>query len=100
MSRITNKPYYIGLFDRDQQGRHLRVAGGPSPKEEEKRKKGKKKRKSIYKRRKEEKKKERKKGTMNIAKLLHIKCCFFQFFNNPVPCIEKSKKILPPARKS
>ena len=24
------------------------------------------------------------KGTMNNVKLLHIKCCFFQFFNSPV----------------
>ena len=30
------------------------------------------------------KKKERKKGTMNNVKLLHIKCCFFQFLNSPV----------------
>ena len=43
-------------------------------------------RRSPRKKKKEKKKekrkeKERKKGTMNNVKLLHIKCCFFQFFN-------------------
>ena len=52
----------------------------PPPKEKEKKKKRKKKRKREKKR----KKRKRKKGTMNDVKLLHIKCCFFQFFNSPV----------------
>ena len=61
MSRITNKHYYIGLFDRDQQGRHLRVAGGAvtphtSP---GKRKKKKEKRKQKKEEEKKNKKKER-----------------------------------------
>ena len=50
-------------------------------KKEKKEKKRKKKRK---KRKKREKREKRKKGTMNSVKLLHIKCCFFQFFNSPV----------------
>ena len=55
------------------QGRHLRGAGGRhTPKEDGKKKK------------KEKKKEKRKKGTMNNIKLLHIKCCFFQFFNSLV----------------
>ena len=57
--------------DDDDQGRHLRELGG-------------KERKKRKKRKKREKKKERKKGTMNNVKLLHIKCCFFQFFNSLV----------------
>ena len=36
------------------------------------------------KKKKERKKEKRKKGTMNNVKLLHIKCCFFQFFKSPV----------------
>ena len=48
-----------------------------------KRKKEKKK-KRKKKRKKREKREKRKKGTMNSVKLLHIKCCFFQFFNSPV----------------
>ena len=32
---------------------------------------------------------------MNNVKLLHIKCCFFQFFNSPVAL----KKNLPPQEK-
>ena len=36
---------------------------------------------------------------MNDVKLLHAKCWFFQFFNNPVTWKNK-KKILPPPRKS
>ena len=50
---------------------------------QEKRKKERKKRKKG--------KKERKKGTMNNVKLLHIKCCFFQFFNSPVALKNKKK---------
>ena len=32
---------------------------------------------------------------MNDVKLLHIKCCFFQFFNSPV-ALKNRKKICPP----
>ena len=42
-------------------------------------------------------KKEKKKGTLNNVKLLHIKCCFFQFFNSPVAL--KNKKISAPKKK-
>ena len=52
--------------------------GAVAPKENEKMKTNRKKRK------KREKRETRKKGTMNSVKLLHIKCCFFQFFNNTV----------------
>ena len=53
------------------------IWGGPSPpppKEKGKKKEKKRKEKKI-----EKKKKERKKGTMNNVKLLHIKCCFYNF---------------------
>ena len=70
--------------------------GGPSPpqgkRKKEKRKKKRKKEK------KEEKKKEKKKGTTNNVKLLHIKCCFFQFFNSLV-ALKNNKKNLPPKKK-
>ena len=59
------------------QGRHLRGLGRlspPPPKEKEKKEK----------KEKEKKEKKRKKGTIKNDKLLHIKCCFFQFFNCPV----------------
>ena len=63
-------------------GASFEGAGGPSPSPKEKEKKRKKRKK----RKKKEKKgkKERKKRTMDDVKLLHIKCCFFQFFNSPV----------------
>ena len=35
---------------------------------------------------------------MNSVKLLHIKCCFFQFLNGPV-ALKNIKKILPPQEK-
>ena len=35
---------------------------------------------------------------MNNVKLLHIKCCFFQFFNSPV-ALQNKKKIWPPQEK-
>ena len=63
------------------------------PKEKEKRKKERKKEKKE-KRKKGEKKEERKKGTMNNFKLLHIKCCFFQFFDSLVAS-KNIKKIAP-----
>ena len=67
-------------------------AVAPPPKEKEKKKKERKKEK---KRKKEEK---RKKGTINNVKLLHIKCCFFQFFNSPV-ALKNKKKFWPPKKK-
>ena len=60
----------------------FRGAGGPSPPPQGKIKK-KKKKKKRKKRKKRETKREKKKGTMNSVKLLHIKRCFFQFFNSP-----------------
>ena len=42
--------------------------------------------------------KKRKKGTMNKVKLLHIKCCFFLFFNSPV-ALKNKKYILAPQEK-
>ena len=85
----------IDTFD---QARHFRglgraVWGGPSPpRKTKKRKKERKKEKREKKR----KKKKEAKGTMNIVKLLHIKCCFSNF------SIVRwhLKKILPPPRKS
>ena len=35
---------------------------------------------------------------MNNIKLLHIKCCFFQFFNSPV-ALKNQKKFWPPKKK-
>ena len=35
---------------------------------------------------------------MNNIKLLHINCCFFQFFNSPV-ALKNNKKIWPPQEK-
>ena len=70
--------------------------GAVAPKEKEKKKEKKEKRKKRKKKKK--KKKERKKGTMNNVKLLHIKCCFFQFFNSPVAL--ENKKFFGPPRKS
>ena len=34
---------------------------------------------------------------MNNVKLLHIKCCFFQFFNSLV-ALENKKKFAPPRK--
>jgi hypothetical protein len=65
-------------------------AGGPSPPRKKKKKKEEKK-----KRERKEKKRKKKEGNYE---LLHIKCCFFQFFNNPVTL--KNKKIFGPPRKS
>ena len=65
------------------------------PKEKEKRKK-KEKREKREKR--EKNKKKRKKGTMSNVKLLHIKCCFFQFFNSPV-AMKNKKNFWPPKKK-
>ena len=81
-----------------RQRRHLRGAGGPlAP--PRKNKKEKKKRKKKKKEKKRKKKKERKKETMNNVKLLHIKCCFFQFFNSPV-ALKNKKKFCPPRKSS
>ena len=70
----------------------FRGAGGrrPQGKRKRERKKGKRK--------KREKKRKRKKGTMNNVKFLHIKCCFFQFFNSPV-ALGNIKKFWPPKKK-
>jgi hypothetical protein len=59
-----------------------------------KKKKEKKERKKEKRERKEKKREKRKKGTMNSVKLLHIKCCFFQFFNSPV-ALKNIKKFAP-----
>ena len=67
--------------------------GGRCPPPQGKRKKEKKKEKK----KKEKKREKRKKGTMNNVKLLHIKCCFFQFFNSQVAL--KNKKIFAPQEK-
>ena len=84
------------------QGRHLRGAGEgrrpPPPQGKRKKKKERKKRKKRKKKKKKKKKKERKKGTMNNVKLLHLKCCFFQFFNSPV-ALENKTKFGPPKKK-
>ena len=78
----------------NNQRRHLRGLGGavapppPPPRKQKKRKKKKKEKKR-------EKREKRKKGTMNNVKLLHIKCCFFQFFNSPV-ALKNKKKFLAP----
>ena len=53
-----------------------------------------KKKKKEKKERKEKKRKKRKKRTMNSVKLLHINCCFFQFFNSSV-ALKNEKKIAP-----
>ena len=76
----------------------FRGSWGPSPPPppQGKRKKEKRKKKRERKRK---KKRKRKKGTMNDVKLLHTKCCFFQFFDNPV-ALKNKKKFLPPPRKS
>ena len=60
--------------------------------------KKKKERKKEKRERKREKREKRKKGTMNRVKLLHIKCCFFQFFNSPV-ALKNKKKFGPPKKK-
>ena len=77
------------IFYELKQGRHLRGLGGRRPPG-----KRKKERKKERKRKKEKKKKQRKKGTMNNVKLLHIKCCFFQFCNSPV-ALKNFKKVGP-----
>ena len=75
-----------------RQRRHLGRAGGPSPPPRKKKKEKKKEKK------KKREKKKKKKETMDDVKLLHIKCCFFQFFNSPVAL--KNKKNFCPPRKS
>ena len=81
------------------QRRHLGGLGGRRPlRKKKKRKKRKKERKKEKRERKEKKREKRKKGTMNSVKLLHIKCCFFQFFNSPV-ALKNKKKFRPPQEK-
>ena len=65
----------------------------PPPRKKKKRKEERKKEKKE----KEKKREKRKKGTMNNVKLLHIKCCFFQFFNSPV-ALKNNNKNLPPRK--
>ena len=74
--------------------------GGRRPPPQGKRKKEKKKEKKEKKRkkRKKERKKERKRGTMKNVKLLHMKCCFFQFFNSQM-ALKNKKKFWPPKKK-
>ena len=67
--------------------------GGRRPPRKKKKRKKKEKRKKREKERKKEGK--RKKGTINYVKLLHIKCCFFQFFNCPM-ALKNKKKFWPP----
>ena len=67
--------------------------GAVAPKEKEKKTRKKEKKKK-------EKKERKKKGTMNNVKLLHIKCCFSQFFpNSPVALKNLKKKLAPPKKK-
>ena len=83
-------------------GASFEGAGGAVAPPQGKRKKNKRKKKKKKKEKREKKKKkkkERKKGTMNKVKLLHIKCCFFQFFNSLVAS-KNLKKFWPPPRKS
>ena len=54
--------------------------------------------KKKEKRKEKRKKKKRKKRTRNNVKLLHIKCCFFQFFNSPV-ALKNKKNFAPPKKK-
>ena len=79
----------------------FRGAGGavapPPPPPQGKRKKRKKERKKRKKKKREKKRKRKKRTTMNDVKLLHIKCCFFQFFNSPVAW--KNKKNFGPPKK-
>ena len=98
--------YYVGYILLSTEPQHLSALseasfrggwGAVAPKEKEKRKKERKKEKREKKRKKREK--ERSLGTMNDVKLLHVKCCFFQFFNSPV-ALKIQKKFWPPPRKS
>ena len=88
---------HIFCVRRFSQRRHLGGLGGrrSPPRKKKKRKKKKEKKK---KEKKEKKREKRKKGTMNNVKLLHIKCCFFQFFNSPV-ALKNLKKFCPPKKK-
>ena len=88
----------VGVFLRQPQRRHLGGLGAVAPPPSRKKKKRKKERKKEKKKKKKKKKKKEKKGTMSNFKLLHIKCCFFQFFNSPVAL--KNKKNVGPPRKS
>ena len=66
---------------------------GTSPPPQGKRKEEKRKNKE-----KKGKKEKRKKGILNSVKLLHIKCCFFQFFNSPL-ALKFFFKLPPPKEK-
>ena len=92
-----HKIYFQNYFGRSstfiyvslRQRRHL-GGGGIAPKEKEKKERKKKKEK-------EKRKQRKKKGTMNSVKLLHIKWCFFQFFNSPV-ALKNEKNVWPPRK--
>jgi len=76
---MSENPAWAHSLAAPVQSRHLGGGwGAVAPKKNEKMKKTEKRE------RKEKKRETRKKGTMNSVKLLHIKCCFFQFFNNTV----------------
>ena len=81
-----------------QQRRHL---GGwrpsPPPQGERKKEKKRKKKKKEKEKRKKREKKEGNYDYMNSVQLLHIKCCFFQFFNSRWHW--KIKIICPPKKK-
>ena len=66
--------------------------GGLGGRRPQRKKKKRKKKEEKEKKRKNERKKEG--NYMNNVKLLHIKCCFFQFFNSPVT-LKNLKKIAP-----
>ena len=102
LSRMQS--YVFGMFSRMQSyvfgmprrmqsyvsaGAPFEGAGGRRPPRQKKKRK--KEKKKI-------KEKEREKGTMNNVKLLHIKCCFFKFFNSPV-ALKNLKKFWPPKKK-
>ena len=78
----------------------FRGAGGPPPpKKKEKRKKEKRKKKrKKRKKRKKEKKGKKKEGNYEWRQIttykVHIKCCFFRFFNSPV-ALKNNKKCWP-----
>ena len=82
------------------QRRHWGGAEGRRPLPRKKRKKEKKKKREKKQKEKEKKIAVRKKegNYMNNVKLLHIKCCFFQFFNSPVT-LKNFNNFAPPPKK-
>ena len=100
---MFQNPYMVAIlnsglfFIRNNQGRHLRGLGAVAP-PKEKRKKEKRTKKEKKEKKREKKKEKEKKETINYVKLLHIKCCFFQFFNSPV-AMKNLKNFWPPKKK-